>query len=217
MIRFIRLLLVVVPTVAFAQAPVPTDSLARQASAVMRTWPALIREDAERLLDSASRRGVPLAPLYTKVREGAAKMAAPDVIVGVVRQLEAALVSARDILGPASSEGELSAAAAAIQSGIAAPSLRSLQSTLKSPGSLTIALVVLTDLVRRGVEPVVATRALERLASAGATDLTFSQFRLDVVNDLSSGVAPQAAINRRADDYLSRNLLLPGGRRPPPP
>lgn len=211
------LVLLLVSTRGLAQAPGPEEALARQAAAVMRAWPDSVRAQAELLLDSASRRAIPMAPLYTKVREGAAKGAAPDVIVQVVRQLEGALTGARGILGPSATEGELTAAAAALQSGVGPASIEGLRQALRSSSSLTVAMVVLTDLVRRGVEPAVAGRALERLATAGATDATFSLFRTDVVNDLSSGTAPLAAVNRAADDVLSRQLQVPGVRRPPPP
>lgn len=211
------LLLPLASTTVFAQAPTPEEALARHAATVMRAWPAAIRAEAEQVLDSASRRGVPMAPLYTKVREGAAKGAAPDIIVRVVRQLEGALTEAGRILGATATEGELTAAAAALQSGVGPTSIDGLRKALKSSSSLTVAMVVLTDLVRRGVDPSVAGRALERLASAGATDVTFSLFRTDVVNDLSSGMAPLAAVNRAADEVLSRQLQVPGVRRPPPP
>ena len=149
------------------------------------------------LLDSARVEGLPVEPLVSKVLEGSAKGAPGPRIVQVVRALRTALGDARAALGGGASESELVAGAAALQAGLRPTVLVELR---RARGTRALAgpLVVLSDLVTRGVPPAAASEAVLRLARAGAADASFATLRRDVERDIAAGASPAAAAALRA-------------------
>jgi hypothetical protein len=202
------------PTVAIAQ--VDATASPRSAAALVAAWPSANRIEILALLDSAAIAGLPVAPLRAKIAEGIAKDAAPATIVNVVRALENGLRTVRRTLGPRLTDPELVAAVAAVQSGATLDQLRALSASIRPERASTQMFVVLTDLTRRGVAATECVTALARLARAGAGDAAFAQLRVDVANDVSTGVAARAAVSRRADEYVSRGFLPSGAIFPPP-
>jgi hypothetical protein len=135
------------------------------------------------LFEDAADMGLPTRPLINRALEGAARRMSSERILKVVREHAAALSSARDVLGPGSSEAELDAAAMAIRSGIDEPSLAAVRRS-RPAGSAVTALVVLTDLVRRGVPGPNAREAVTSLARLPRSD--------DALLGLQSTVAKNA-------------------------
>lgn len=150
-----------------------------------------------RVLDSARADGLPLDPLVSKVLEGSAKGAPGARIVPVVRALYHGLGDARAALGAGSTDAELVAGAAALQAGLRPGVLADLR---RARGTRAVAapLVVLADLVTRGVPTAAASDAVLRLARANAADASFATLRRDVERDIAAGAAPATAAALRA-------------------
>ena len=204
---------------ASAAAAVAQEGVAgtpRSPAILIAGWPAALREEVSAILDSATRSGLPVAPLRAKIAEGIAKEAAPTEIVSVVRKMYSNLLTAQRALGPSLTESELAAAAAAVQSGVTPEQLRTLRASLPPGRSSTQVFVVLTDLVHRGVLADESVAVLSRLARAGAGDDALTRFRSDIARDVSTGVAVRAAMTRHASEYISRGFAPSGAIVPPP-
>lgn len=102
------------------------------------------------LFEDARDMGLPTRPLINRALEGAARRMSSERILRTVREFAAALNAARESLGATSTPDELAAGAAALRAGIDEATLQSVRRS-NPRGSTEIALVVLTDLVSRGV------------------------------------------------------------------
>lgn len=194
-----------------ARVPATADTgRAGAAAAALAELPGGARATLAGVLDSARAVGLPVAPLQGKVVEGVAKSASPEQIVAVVRRVADGLRTARQALGPGAREAELTAGGAAVQAGLTAEQLRRVRASLPRGRPATQALVVLTDLTRRGVPVADAVGAVGRLARAGAPDAAFAALRAQVADDVATGAPPRAAALRRAD-------AMAGGRAPAQP
>ncbi len=167
----------------------------------------------EVLLDSAARLGLPPEALLSKTLEGISKGAPASRIVLVVKRYFAALKSARATLGPEASVDELSASAGALQNGVDPKTIINLRSSRK--GSILTPLVVLVDLVSRGVPQDDASSAIIGMSQKGAVDSDFMGLRRGVEQDILGGSPPGAALDRRAREFPGR-APPPGGRITPP-
>lgn len=167
----------------------------------------------EVLLDSAARLGLPPEALLSKTLEGISKGAPAPRIVLVVKKYFAALKSARSSLGNDSSVDELSAAAGALQAGVDPKTIINLRSSRK--GSILTPLVVLADLVSRGVPQDDASTAIVGMSQKGAVDSDFMGLRRGVEQDILGGSPPGAALDRRAREFPGR--APPAGGRITPP
>ncbi|MBI3791525.1 MAG: hypothetical protein HY275_11690 [Gemmatimonadetes bacterium] len=185
------------PLAAQGATPSPLAAVAPEARAEMAA-----------LLDSAQHDGLPLGPLHAKIAEGVAKGADPRRIAVVLGEMVRALRAARAALGTSMSEGEWTAAAGTLQAGVTAAHLRELRASLPTSSALTTALVVLTDLVRRGVGATDGVTAIVRVARAGADDATLTQLRAQVVQDMTAGAAPRSALERRVSSYIATRETL---------
>jgi len=178
------------------------------------------RAAVERIVDSARAAGLPTEPLELKAVEGAAKGAAGPRVVEVVRALAAALRASRAALGPGATAAELTAGAGAIQAGVDPAAMRRLQSAAGGR-PVTVPLVVLADLVARGVPAPGASSVLVRLARSGASDEVLTRLRADVVRDITAGVPAATALSGRlradglAPDGAPTAPRAPGTSTPP--
>lgn len=131
-------LLAVVPMAAEAQ-----DSTSTSTSSA--------RVDAT--LSAAAEAGIPVSLLERKIAEGRAKGVPMARIASAVEARLAALTSARDALVDAgmtsTTEGELSVAADAIQSGVSGAALAAVSSSA-APERRAVAIAVLSELVAHG-------------------------------------------------------------------
>jgi hypothetical protein len=160
----------------------------------------------ERIVNAAAAEGLPPGPLRAKALEGASKQAPADRIILVVDQYRMAMAAARAALGGhESSEAELMAAATAIRAGIVADAITTMRSA-RGGHSITVPLVVLADLVGRGVPPDSATIAMRTLVDRTVTDADLWLIRDRVEQDIRLGTAPGTAA-----------LLRAGATKLPPP
>lgn len=155
------------------------------------------------LADSARAAGLPTEPLVSKVQEGLLKRAAPPAIVAAARGLVVRLRQSRDALGPSASPAEIEAGASALRAGAAAAQLAELRAARGARG-IAVPLVVLADLLARGVPRDTAARTVQTMASANATDAAFQALRLNIERDITGGMSPAAAAGMRYRALLER-------------
>lgn len=191
-------------------APAAMTAEAQQASLITRLDPTS-RYQIEILMDSAARSGLPPEALMSKTLEGVSKGAPGSRIVQVVRRHFAALRDARAALGVDITLDELGAAAGALQAGVPRSSLATLHTTRKG-NSILMPLVVLSDLVSRGVPPEDASSAIINMTQRGALDSDFAGLRRGVETDILSGASPATALDRRTREFPGRGA--PGARIP---
>jgi len=175
---------------------------------------AATRAVVERMVDSARADGLPAEPLVAKALEGVSKGATGPRIEHAVRELLGALHSARSALGARAATAELQAGAGALLSGARPETLRQLRAA-RPAGAVTVPLVVLADLVVRGVPSDTASSAVLRLARAGRTDADLMLLRRNVEQDILAGAAPAAAATLRARAMSGDRVPQPPGGEPP--
>lgn len=166
----------------------------------------------EVIIDSARVSGVPTRPLTLKALEGSAKHADNRHIIAAVRSVFHAELDVRVALGSELSEAEWSAAAAALQSGLPLETLARFRGSHDGK-PLMSALVVLTDLIQRGVPVSEASSAIQELWQKGAGETDFYGLRKNVVQDILSGQNPGTALQNRVREIPVR--VAPGSNIPP--
>jgi hypothetical protein len=213
-------LLVVVGLSLAAATTASAQSTDRSTNASTISLPPALRARVDRLADSARVLGVPAEPLYLKAAEGQLKGADDERVLEVVRRLLGELTTARRVLGPASSTGELVAGANAIHARVDPERLRELRemSVATHPqSSLVMPLVVIADLVSRRVTPDVAVASVRSLVTRGAPDQEFASLRMAVERDIAGGQTPDLAMRARTDVALRAlgGAALPAAPRDP--
>ena len=169
---------------------------------LVRLEPA-VRYRVEMLIDSARLSGLPVAPLQSKALEGISKRADDRKILFEVTKVFRSLRDARAALGPKVSTDELTAAAGALRVGITQPELAAMARS-RQDKILTVPLVVLSDLVSRGVPRDTASTTIFQLFQRGAADDDFLGLWRGVERDIVSGTDPGQALLNRARDISSR-------------
>lgn len=158
----------------------------------------------ETILDSAHAAGIPDHPLLSRAFEGIAKHAPQSRVVGAVRSLYGALKQARTALGSQLNESEWTAAASVIQAGVPVSDLARFRS--EKPGKpLARALVVLADLITRGVPIDQASSTMAQMWQHGAAESDFIGLWRNVEEDILSGTNPGTALQQRAHDFPDRS------------
>ncbi len=193
-----RFFLASVAAAAFALA-----SSAARAQEVDRTLPpqlsAATRATLERLIDSARVAGLPVDPLYSKVREGVFRSAEESRVIAAVQRLGRDLGDARSALGDSAGPEEVTAGANALRAGVRATDLARLREARgrKADHPLTVALVVLADLATRGIPPAMAAASVNELVARNVSDGSLLSFRQSVERDLVGGRSPASALDAR--------------------
>ncbi len=170
------------------------------------------------VLDSATAEGLPVEPLVQKALEGVTKGAPEERIAWAVRALLGRLRLSRLVLGKDADEAELTAAAAAIFAGVDTTALAQLRdaappdtaATWIQERSLALELIILADLIERGVPSEMAATMIGELAGRGVADRQLVALRNQVAREISSGAPPLEAATRWIQEYLE------GGSAPPP-
>lgn len=163
------------------------------------------------LFEDAVEMGLPVRPLINRALEGSARRMTGDRIVRVVRDLAAALTDARTALGPGATTDELEAAADALRAGYDIAAIKAVRAT-RPTGSALTALVVLTDLARRGVPNTTARDAVTRLSRLPRADEALLNLQTAVARNSQRGPGMALeALNR----YL--RTTVPGSPEPPAP
>lgn len=161
------------------------------------------------LLEDAVEMGLPTRPLINRALEGSARRMSGERIIRVVREFAAALHDARQALGASSSEAELDAGATALRAGLDPQALIAMRST-RPAGTAVTALVVLTDLVQRGVPGPQAREAVTSLARMPRSDDALLSLQLTVAKNASRGPGMAVdALNRYVRGALSGPLSPP--------
>ena len=195
--RFALLLLAVVWATplapAIAQEPNPLSKLDPES-----------RFQIELILDSARTLGIPTRPLLSKTYLGISRGAKSRDIVKVVRAFFNASKDVHPALGPSLSEDEFTAAATAIYTGVPASALSKFRPDRAGKPLLRV-LVVLGDLITRGVPRDEASSTMVRLWKDGAGDSDFYGLWKGVEQDILSGQNPGTALQQRARDLSGRS------------
>lgn len=161
-------------------------------------------------IEKAERASLPTEPLVQKALEGRSKGAPDDRVVAAVSALLERLETAARVLGRDAEEAALVAAAAALYLGVRADGLEAVV-TETPDEAVAMALVVLGDLVTRGVEAETAHDVMLSLGKVGADAATLAEFRERVEADIVEGVAPGRAALVRSRGVV---VTLGGGGKP---
>jgi hypothetical protein len=161
------------------------------------------RTPVRAIIDSARSRGLPVEPLVSMALEGASRGAPAARIASAVSALAGRLDAARGALGGEATETELVAAASAIRVGVPASMLRDLRRS-QPERSVALPLVVLADIVQRGVPVDTASSVIMSLSRAHMPESEFHSLRQAVMQDIGSGANPAAAASTRAQGILLR-------------
>ena len=183
-------------------ASIPDSAFDRRSTAELR-----------RIVELAQASALPTAPLVSRALQGAARRVPGARVVALVRAHADSMRAARFALGDLATSDELDAGATALRAGASRGSLRRVRAA-RSPGEATTALVVLTDLLSRGIDAGEASDALASLA-VRAPDSTLLSLQSAVARE---GLADSPARLREIVERISRQLP-PGapGRVPIPP
>jgi hypothetical protein len=179
------------------------SAAAAGAQKVDRTLPQQIsaptRATLERLIDSVRVAGLPVDPLYSKVREGVFRGADEPRLLAAVQRLTRDLGDARVALGDSAGAQEVTAGANALRAGVRPADLSRLRESRgpRADRPLTVALVVLADLATRGVPPALAAASMNELVARNISDGSLLSFRQSVERDLVGGRSPASALDAR--------------------
>ena len=191
--------------VAFALAA----SGARAQEQPDRTLPAQLsaptRATLVALIDSARGAGLPIDPLYSKVREGVFRSADDARLIAAVQRLSRDLGDARVALGDSVGPEEISAGANALRAGIRPADLsrlRDARARRSDRHPLTVALVVLADLATRGVPASLAAASVNELVARNVSDGSLMSFRQNVERDLVGGRSAASALDARTKSMI---------------
>jgi hypothetical protein len=166
----------------------------------------------EVIIDSARVAGVPTRPLMLKALEGAAKRADNRRIIAAVRSVFHAELDVRVALGSTLNESEWASAVSALQAGVPLEALAKFRGE-RAGKPLTRALVVLTDLIQRGIPVPEASSAIMQLWQRGAADGDFYGLWKNVEQDILSGQNPGTALQQRVREIPVH--VTPGSKLPP--
>lgn len=190
------------------------------ASAQLRDFDARLDEATRRavapVLAAASSDSLPVGALQSKALEGIAKERPPEQIGQVVAELADELRAARALLrsAPADhpvSDREIVAVALATRRGLAPDVVRSLSASRPDGGSLEIPVMVLSELVQKGVPAAEASAVVGHVLRTAVPLQLAAQLPGKVDGALVAGAAPSAAL---VEALRTLNIPAPPGRRP---
>lgn len=159
-----------------------------------------------RIVDSVRTVGLPAEPLVGVALEGASRRAPGDRIVEAVREYASALGIARQTLGDSAASDEIVSAAGVLVAGVPSRVIGEYRSA-RPKQSITVPLVVLADLIARGVPGDTAAAALGVALRNGVGDDQLSELRRRIERDILAGARPATAMTIRTQD-------LPGVQAP---
>jgi hypothetical protein len=217
-LRYAAALAGAVIAIALAAPPVLP---AQQASAPLAALSQQTRSAIYASADSLRAEGLPGDALIAKAAEGLLKGETEDRIVAVVHRLAGDLRAAAAALGSDAAPGEIVAAAGALRAGASPDAVRQLRSAAGPSRTvarrpLTVALVVLGDLVSRGAPPAVAAGSVTSLLARHASDEDLQALRVVVERDIDAGDDPATAATTRSR-ALADSLAAGSAPRPAHP
>jgi hypothetical protein len=158
---------------------------------------------------------LPAEPLIQRALEGATKGAPGPRIVDAVEALLGRLRTARRLIGPSSGAAELVAAAGALQAGVDTATVTRIRADAPDR-DLTVRLVVLADLIGRGVPGENASAVIIDWSRKGVGDDVFLDLRRGVEAAILSGSPPEAAMAARVRALGPGPPAVPAPRAPKP-
>jgi hypothetical protein len=161
-----------------------------------------------RLADEAGARGLPVAPLTNKIREGIAKRANPQRIESVIRQMTANLDTADRLvreLDPASAgavrDASVTLLADSLGAGLGPDEVRALLKQMQAPGRPSISAEALAS-AAKGLSSIKEARLPVTEGSAVITEAVRQGYRSHELLDLGR------EIKRRENDYRTGRASL---------
>lgn len=191
-------LLAIVAALVSGVGPSAAQELALPTDLDAKTAAALQTE-----IQDAADAALPTRPLLLKVLEGRSKGATDEQILGAVRSLRERLGTAAELLGRERGDDVLVAAAGALYAGADRDLLHAMAEKTHTD-ALGMALVVLGDLIRRGVPTGTAGDAILSLGAAGANARDLRDFRESINGDIREGLAPTRATEVRLRGALMK-------------
>ncbi len=191
-----RLLRLVAALVVLAQGP----ALAAQELPRLRQYDSATQDSLRSIVAAVAADRLPASAVINKVQEGAARGAPAARVIAVARQVASALGDARRALGAESHENEIIAGATALRAGVPLDALVEVRRE-RPVGTATTGLVVLTDLVSRGVGVPQAREAMLRVLRADRTDDAVRRLQSSVAHDVPGPDPARAA--RSVSRFLS--------------
>ena len=157
-------------------------------------------------LDTAIEQGIPTGPLINRALEGSARRKSGAEIMRAVRLFGAALAQAMNVLGPGTPVAELEAGASALRAGIDEKSLAAIRAA-RPVGAATIPLMVLTDIVQRGIPYSAARDAVTAIARMPTSDEALKGLRETVAKNSIRGPGMAVdALNRYLKNTVSGSI-----------
>jgi hypothetical protein len=166
-----------------------------------------VRASIGAIIVDAERQGLPREPLVAKALEGVEKGAPPARIETAVRSMVGRLTTARTLLSPVASAGELRAVVDALSAGVDPNAIRKVSASAGGRPS-PVAIGVLAQLVTRGVPADRGAEAVASLTARRAGTQQYLALQRDVQEDVAAGIQPARAL-----DIRTRNLIA---TLPPP-
>jgi hypothetical protein len=167
------------------------------------------RAALQALIDSARASGLPTEPLVQRALEGASRRVPPPRVLAAVRSLAGRLEGAREVLGPRATEAEIVAGASALYVGIEPAAIERIRRG-RSGAGVALPLIVLVDIVERGVPRDTATTVIVSLSDPRVPDTDYQALRQSILSDIGSGAPPGSSAAARG-----RGVLLGRGLAPP--
>jgi hypothetical protein len=199
----VKLALALLLVVALAPGARAGDAASDQARLNARLAPDVARQVGA-LVDEARAAGLPTDPLIARAFEGASRGADAAGIVAGVRRQAGAQAASRTALGAGSQPDEIVAGASALLAGVPQDSLARLR-LARPGGNLVIPLVVLCDLVARGVPADAASVAVVTAARAGATDGALLRIRERIHTGIENGGTPAGTAGEVVRQWLQQS------------
>jgi hypothetical protein len=175
-------------------------SIARGASAQRDT---VLLADSEanaelvRIVSAARDAGLPVNPIFGRVRYGVSVAHAPPaIIVAKVRALVARLEAARDALAPDTSAAEIASGADALEQKATKDQLLAVRNASRDQ-PVSMSLGVLTQLLASGVSPKRAAAIITALLKRHASARQLVALGTDVNADVANGAQANAALDIR--------------------
>ena len=178
---------------AGAQEPTAEAAASEAAAEVRERFEA---DAAGRILEAAglaARAGAPRELVYEKALEGLAKGVPAPRIVAAVEGFAERVARGAGLLGDRAGRADVSTAAEALGRGVPAEEVRAVARGVE-PASLSVALLVLADLVDLGAPAVEARRLLTDAVDAGMGGAELLELEARVRGMVRRGASPAAAV-----------------------
>ena len=170
------------------------DAAASEAAAEVRER---FEADAARRIveaaDAAARAGAPRELVYEKALEGLAKGVPTPRIVAAVEGFAERVARGAGLLGDRAGRADVSTAAEALGRGVPAREVRAMAREVE-PASLSVALLVLADLVDLGAPAAEARQLLTEAVDAGMGGSELLELEARVRGMVRRGTSPPAAV-----------------------